>query len=176
MRRSVPGRGDRRAGTPTEADASASPYMMGVVAPATATEAPIATVRPGGELRGVFACTRKDRLLTRTGSPYLAVELRDRSGTIQARAFRAADALASRFERGELVQAAGRIERFRDELVMEIARIERVSGEDEAVDPAAFLPQAYRDLDELDGFLEHLAGEVHDHQFAALLAALLGDG
>ena len=150
--------------------------MMGVMAPEAGTEATIATIRPGGELRGVFACTRKDRLLTRTGSPYLALELRDRSGTIQARAFRDADALASRFERGELVQAGGRIERFRDELVMEVDEIERVGAEHGEVDPAAFLPSAYRDLDELDGFLEHLAGEVHDRQFSALLAALLGDG
>ena len=36
-------------------------------------------------------------------------------------------------------------------------------------DPAAFLPVAYRDLDELDGFLEHLAREVHDPGYAALL-------
>ena len=35
-------------------------------------------------LAGVFACTRKDRLVARTGSPYLAVELRDRTGTIAA--------------------------------------------------------------------------------------------
>ncbi len=142
---------------------------------ATASEVTIATVRPGGELRGVFACTRKDRLLTRSGSPYLAIELRDRSGTIQARAFRDADALGSRFDRGELVRVAGRIERFRDELVAEIEQIERVSAEAGGVDPAAFLPQAYRDLDELDGFLEHLSGEVHDRQYASLLAALLGD-
>src|SRR5947209_14901643 len=150
--------------------------MMGVMAPEAGAEPTMATIRPGGELGGVFACTRKGRLLTRTGSPYLALELRDRSGTIQARAFRDADALASRFERGELVQAGGRIERFRDELVMEVDEIERVSSEHGEVDPAAFLPSAYRDLDELDGFLEHLAGEVHDRQFAALLAALLGDG
>ena len=149
--------------------------MMGVVAPAAATEATIATVRPGGELRGVFACTRKDRLLTRTGSPYLAIELRDSTGTIQARAFRDADTLGAQFERGELVQTTGQIEGVRDELVMEIDQIERVSPADAAVDPAAFLPQAYRDLDELDGFLEHLAGEVHDRQYAALLAGLLGD-
>ena len=38
-----------------------------------------------------------------------------------------------------------------------------------------FLPVAYRDLDELDGFLEHLAREVHDPGYAALLSRLLGD-
>ena len=70
----------------------------------------------------MFACTRKDRLMTRTGSPYLALELRDRTGTITARAFRDADALAGRFERGELVRVSGRVERFRDELVLEVDR------------------------------------------------------
>ena len=44
------------------------------------------------------------------------------------------------------------------------------------VDPAAFLPVAYRDLDELDGFLEHLAREVHDTGLRALLQLLLDDG
>ncbi|MEY2513804.1 MAG: 3-5 exoribonuclease, partial [bacterium] len=34
---------------------------------------------------------------------------------------------------------------------------------------------AYRDLDELDGFLEHLAREVHDAGLRALLAVLLDD-
>jgi len=36
-------------------------------------------MRPGDEVNGVFACTRKDRLTARTGTPYLALELRDRS-------------------------------------------------------------------------------------------------
>ncbi len=134
----------------------------------------VSELRAGGEVTGVFACVRKDRLMTRSGSPYLALELRDRTGTVQARAFRDADALAGRFERGELVHVTGRVERFRDELVLELVDIMRV-GADEAVDPGMFLPGAYRDLDELDGFLEHLAGEVHDRQYRAVLDRLLGD-
>jgi len=133
----------------------------------------IATLRAGQEVDGVFACTRKDRLMSRSGSPYLAVELRDRTGAMQGRAFRDADVLAGRFERGDLVRVAGRVERFRDELQVELRAIGR-APEGEA-DPAAFLPVAYRDLDELDGFLEHLAREVHDPGLRALLAALLGD-
>jgi 3'-5' exoribonuclease len=133
----------------------------------------IATLRAGQELSGVFACTRKDRLVARTGSPYLAVELRDRTGTIAARAFRDADVLAGRFDRGDLVRVRGRVEQFRDELQVELAEIARASA-DEA-DPASFLPVAYRDVEELDGFLEHLAAEVHDRPFAALLGQLLGD-
>jgi len=79
----------------------------------------VSSLRAGDEVHGVFACVRKDRLKTRTGSPYLALELRDRTGSMQARAFRDADALAGRFERGDLISVVGRVERFRDDLVVE---------------------------------------------------------
>src|ERR1700744_4786942 len=97
----------------------------------------VSGLRPGQEVKGVFACTRKDRLMTRSGSPYLALELRDRTGTVAARAFQNADALAGRFERGDLVRVHGRVQRFRDELVVEVSDIAR-TGDADDVDPAAF--------------------------------------
>jgi 3'-5' exoribonuclease len=133
----------------------------------------VATLRADDEVDAVFACTRKERQLSRTGSPYLTIELRDATGSIRARAFRDADALASRFERGELVRARGRVQRFRDELQIELRAIDRADGIE--ADPARFLPTAYRDRDELEGFLEHLAREVYDPALQALLRALLTD-
>jgi 3'-5' exoribonuclease len=134
---------------------------------------PVAHLRAGSPIEGVFACTRKDRLTARTGTSYLALELRDRTGSISARVFRDADFAAGRFERGDLVQVSGRVERFRDELQAELREIRRV--DDEVADPSEFLPTAYRDLDELDGFLEHLAREVHDPALAAPLGAFMAD-
>jgi 3'-5' exoribonuclease len=134
-------------------------------------ETSVATLRAGDDVDAVFACSRKDRLTARSGLPYLALELRDRTGAIQGRAFRDADLLAGRFERGELVRVRGRVERFRDELQVDVKAIERA----QAADPAEFLPVAYRDVEELDGFLEHLAGEVHDPEYRALLERLLAD-
>ncbi|MGH2764048.1 MAG: 3'-5' exoribonuclease YhaM family protein [Thermoleophilaceae bacterium] len=133
---------------------------------------PIAQLRSGSEVHGVFACTRKDRLTARSGAPYLALELRDRSGSIPARAFRDADFLAGQFDRGDLVAVRGRVERFREELQVELRSVRRAEG----ADPAAFLPTAYRDLDELDGFLEHLSREVYDPNLRALLSSFLDDG
>jgi 3'-5' exoribonuclease len=137
------------------------------------TTTQVSSLRAGQEITGVYACLRKDRLTTRTGSAYLALQLRDRTGTLSARAFQNADALAGRFERGDVVTVRGRVERFRDELTLELSDIARVA--DDEFDPARFLPTAYRDLDELDGFLEHLAGEVYDRAYQRLLAGLLGD-
>lgn len=133
----------------------------------------VAELRAGSEVAGVFACTRKDRLTAKSGTPYLAVELRDRTGAIPARAFRNADFLAAQFERGDLVHVAGRVERFRDELQVELREIAKAPAE--AGDPDDFLPVAYRDVAELDGFLEHLAREVYDDDLRTLLAAFLDD-
>jgi 3'-5' exoribonuclease len=133
----------------------------------------IAALQAGQQVDAAFACTRKDRLVTRTGTPYLALELRDRTGAVAGRAFRDADVLAGRFERGDLVRVRGRVDRFRDELQIDVAAIDRVDAAD--ADPSLFLPTAYRDLDELDGFLEHLAGEVRHPGFRGLLDGILGD-
>ncbi len=133
----------------------------------------VATLRAEEEVDGVFACTRKERQISRAGNPYLTVELRDSTGSIRGRAFREADVLAGRFERGQLVRVRGRVERFRDELQIDVRAIARENGP--GADPARFLPVAYRDLDELDGFLEHLAREVYEPGLSGLLTRLLGD-
>jgi 3'-5' exoribonuclease len=133
----------------------------------------VATLRCDDDVDAVFACTRKERQISRSGAPYLTLELRDSTGAILARAFRDADVLAGRFERGELVRVRGRVQRFRDELQIDARTIERAQGDD--ADPARFLPTAYRDREELEGFLEHLAREVYDPALKALLERLLSD-
>jgi 3'-5' exoribonuclease len=127
---------------------------------AAVTPPSIAELQPGQRFQGVYACVRKDRLSARNGSIYLSLELRDRSGSIPARAFRDVDRLAARFDRGDAIRVSGKVERFRGELVAEVADIQAV--EEDELDPAEFLPTAYRDSEELNGFLEHLTREVHD--------------
>lgn len=131
----------------------------------------VAELTPGRSFSGRYACLRKDRLTARNGAPYLSLELRDRTGTIPARVFRDADRLGAGFEQGDVVAVRGRVERFRGRLVAELDRVARVEGE--AVDPSEFLPAAYRDRDELEGFLEHLAREVHDPPLRAVVDAVL---
>jgi 3'-5' exoribonuclease len=133
----------------------------------------VATLRLDEDVDGLFACTRKERQISRAGTPYLTIGLRDSTGTILARAFRDADVLAGRFEQGDLVRVRGRVERFREELQIAVRTIARAEGAE--ADPTSFLPVAYRDLDELEGFLEHLAREVYDPALKALLEALLAD-
>jgi len=146
---------------------ASAPFVASETAPT------VATLRAGEDVDGVFACTRKERQISRAGTPYLTIEVRDHTGSIIGRAFRDADVLAGRFERGELVRLRGHVERFRDALQIEVRAIARADDAD--ADPTRFLPVAYRDLDELEGFLEHLAAEVYDPGLRGLLERVLGD-
>ena len=143
------------------------------MAPTASSETGIAALRAGSEIEGVYACSRKERLRTRAGAAYLALELRDRTGSIEARVFRDADFLAARFDRGDLVRVRGRVDRFRDALQAELTDVRRADPAEG--DPADFLPRAYRDVDELDGFWDHLAGEVYDADLRRLVDAFGAD-
>ena len=120
----------------------------------------VTDLRPGRRFEGRFGCLRKDRLTSKNGGSYLSVELRDPTGTLPARVFREADRIGLRFESGDAVRVRGRVERFRGEMVAELDDVERL--EPGTYDPAEFLPAAYRSVEELEGFLEHLAREIHD--------------
>ncbi len=131
----------------------------------------IATLREGEQVHAVFACVRKERQVSRNGAPYLTLELRDGTGSILARAFRDADLLSSRFERGDIVLVDGRVQRFRGELQISLQRAERTQVSDRAL--ADFLPASRLDLDELEGFLEHLVREVYDERLRLLCERVL---
>src|SRR6185369_7639129 len=96
------------------------------------------------------------RLRTKSGTAYLALELVDPSGRIEGRVWNDVDLLDSRFGEGDAVRVLGRVERYRDRLQLEVRSIEPAPESD----PATFAPAMRRDPDELDGFLDFLAGEI----------------
>src|SRR5205809_2016522 len=107
-------------------------------------------------VEGVYAVARKQRLRTKGGAPYLALELVDPSGRIDARVWNDVELLDSRFSEGDAVRVLGRVEKFRDRLQLDVRTLESAPG----ADPADLSPAIRRDADELEGFLEFLAGEI----------------
>jgi 3'-5' exoribonuclease len=122
-------------------------------------------------VEGVYAVARKQRLRTRSGSPYLAIELVDPSGRIDARVWSDVDLLDGRFTEGDAVRVLGRVEKFRDKLQLEVRSLEAAPE----TDPAALAPALRRDADELDGFLEFLAGEIAHPGLKATVGRFLAD-
>ena len=131
----------------------------------------IAELEEDRVVEGVYAVAKKERLRTRAGAPYLAVELVDPSGRIEGRVWSDVDLLDSRFAEGDAVRVLGRVDRFRDRLQLEIRSLEPAEGQD----PADLTPALRRDAEELDGFLEFLAGEISHPGLEAAVGRFVGD-
>ena len=131
---------------------------------------PIPKLEEDRVVERVFAVSRKQRLRTRTGAPYLALELIDPSGRIDARVWSDVELLDRRFEEGDAVKVLGRVERFRDRLQLEVRSLEKSD-----LDPASLAPASRRDLDELDGFLEFLAEELSHERLRAVVTRFVTD-
>ena len=116
----------------------------------------IASLSEDRVVEGIYAVARKERRRTKAGSPYLALELVDQSGRIEARVWSDVELLDGRFGEGDAVRVLGRVERFRDRLQLEVRSLETTAE----ADPADLAPALRRDAAELDGFLEFLADEV----------------
>jgi 3'-5' exoribonuclease len=134
----------------------------------------VTTIAELGEDRtveGVFAVVKKERRRTRAGAPYLAMELADASGRIEARVWSDVELLDARFDQGDAVRVLGRVERFGGRLQLQVRALEAA----EDADPASLTPTLRRDADELDGFFEFLAAEVAHPGLAALVEIFVRD-
>ncbi len=131
---------------------------------------PISELAEDRLVEQVFAVASKERRRTRSGASYLVLELVDPSGRIDARVWNDVELLDRRFEEGDAVRVLGRVERFRDRLQLDVRSLEKAD-----IDPAELVPEARRDLDELDGFLEFLAGELAHPGLREVVARFLDD-
>jgi 3'-5' exoribonuclease len=130
----------------------------------------IAELQEDRVVEGVYAVARKERRRTRTGADYLALELVDPSGRIEARVWSDVELLDGRFGEGDAVRVLGRVDKYRDRLQLDVRSLEPAEE-----DAAALTPGLRRDADELDGFLEFLGGEVSHAGLSALVGRFLGD-
>ena len=131
----------------------------------------IASLAEDRVVEGVYAVAKKERRRTRSGSPYLALELVDPSGRIEARVWTDVELLDARFGEGDAVRVLGRVEKFRDRLQLEVRSLESAAE----TDPASLAPALRRDAAELDGFLEFLAAEIAHPGLRATVGRFVAD-
>jgi len=130
----------------------------------------IAELEEDRVVEGVYAVRMKRKLRTKSGAPYLALELVDTTGRIEARVWNDVELLDGRFDEGDAVRVLGRVEKFRDRLQLDVRSLEAAD-----VDPQTLTPAMRRDRDELAGFLEFLIGEIVHPGLRATVEAVLRD-
>jgi 3'-5' exoribonuclease len=121
-------------------------------------------------VEAVVAVRTKRKLRTKGGAAYLALELVDPTGKIEARVWNDVELLDGRFVEGDAVRVLGRVEKFRDRLQLDVRSLEAAD-----VDPASLTPSIRRDPEELVGFLEFLVAEISHSGLAATVRNVLAD-
>lgn len=135
----------------------------------------VADLTAGDAIADVFYLRDVSQRLARSGEPFLAVKLTDRSGSIDGRAWgEDARRLEGGVRAGSYCRCEGSVVSFRGGLQVNIRQA--VAFDKGAVEPADFLPSSYRDRDELTGFLQYFVTEVYDPDYRSLLESFFGDG
>ncbi len=131
----------------------------------------IAEVEAGRPVEGVYAVARKQRRHDRNGDPYLVLELTDSTGSIEGRVWKNADWFDRNIREGDKVRAVGRGSSYRDQVQLDIRRLDRI-GDDDAAARESFVPAGRRDVADLAGELDFLASEITHPQLRALVEAV----
>jgi 3'-5' exoribonuclease len=127
---------------------------------------------PGARVHGLFLCTRKAIERTADGRALVSVTLPSGDVVVQARTLFRVGQLARAFERDHVVEVMGQVTSFGGQPQIQLSSIVRTSWPP----PEDLLPAAKHDIDELDGFLEHLArAELGDTGYRAFLDDVLAD-
>ena len=127
----------------------------------------------GDSVEDVYLVVDKQVRANRNGNIYLQLELRDRTGSISARLWNAAEPVVRSFESGDFLQVRGKVQLFQGALQMILSGIDRV--ESEKVELADFLPHTEQDISKLYERLCSLLRTLDDAHLRALAECFLMD-
>jgi 3'-5' exoribonuclease len=127
----------------------------------------------GDSVEEVYLASEKQLRANRNGNLYLQLELRDRTGRIDARLWNAPDALARSFEAGDFLRVKGKVQHFQGGLQIILSQLERVGPEE--VDLGDFLPHTAQDIGSLYGRLQTFLTKLGNPHLRALAECFLVD-
>jgi 3'-5' exoribonuclease len=128
---------------------------------------------PGQSVEGLFLVQSKEVRQKRTGGPYLALSLMDRSGDIDAKMWDNVAVVMDLFERDDFIKVKGETQLFQNRLQLTVHSLQRVADTD--VDLADFLPASRRDPQEMFAELEGIIAALKNPHLKALLENLFSD-
>jgi len=132
-------------------------------------------LRDGDTLDDVYLATDKLLKVNRNGNPFIQVDLRDRTGSVQARFWNAGDGIFRSFENGDFLHVDGKAQLFQGTLQVILNSLEKVEAQ--KVEVADFLPHTEQDVGKLmERLRTHMLRLANPHLLALCQCYLMDDG
>jgi len=120
-----------------------------------------------------FLVADKETRPTREGKPFLHLELRDRTGSIEARMWENFEEVAPTLGRDAFVKVQARVETYKGRLQLAIEKLRRAQPEE--IDLEDYFPRTKKDVEELYRQLTGYVAEVRNPWLRRLLESVVGD-
>src|SRR5580698_1936390 len=120
-----------------------------------------------------FVVASKQVKPKKTGEPYLALTLGDRSGLIEAKMWDNVEDSLNAFEADDFVKVKGLLNRYKNRFQITIHKIRKLG--DAEIDFADYLPKTTKDIGELWRTLAGFVGTFRNPHLKALVEAFMGD-
>jgi 3'-5' exoribonuclease len=120
-----------------------------------------------------FVVVAKQIKPKKTGEPYLALTLGDRSGQLEAKMWDNVEEVLTAFEQDDFLKIKGLVNKYKNRFQLTIHKLRKLG--DSEIEFADYLPKTTRDIDELWQSLTNFVGTFQNPHLQALVRAFMAD-
>jgi 3'-5' exoribonuclease len=124
-------------------------------------------------ITSTFVVVAKQIKPKKTGEPYLALTLGDRSGQVEAKMWDNVEEVLDAFEQDDFLKVKGLINKYKQRFQLTIHKLRKLG--DSEIEFADYLPKTTKDIDELWRTLSGFVAGFQNPHLKALVEAFMGD-
>lgn len=133
----------------------------------------VCDIKDRDQVDAVFLVKEKITAMAKNGKPYMNLRLMDKSGEVEAKIWDNVDAVGALFEKDDFISVRSKASVYLGKMQLVISELSRTPEEEVAL--ADFLPEADRDIRQMEEELKSLLSTIADPHLKALLAAFFDD-
>lgn len=133
----------------------------------------VSELQPNQIVSATFLVQQKDVRQKKTGEPWLALILGDRTGEIEAKMWDNVAEVVDTFERDDFLRVRGMLQVHHNRLQLTIHKLQKQP--EETIDPIDFFPASTRNPEEMYGELRQVVASIGNPHLRTLLTAVFED-
>ncbi|MCZ7602041.1 MAG: HD domain-containing protein [Melioribacteraceae bacterium] len=129
-------------------------------------------IQTGENINHFFILSKVEERTTKTGKPFLNLELRDKSSLISAKVWDGFDDFQKSAEPGKVVKVTGQMEEFNNSPQIKVSSI-RIATKNDDVNPSDFMPKSSHNFEEMVKELEKRISQIKNEHLKQLINKIL---